>query len=227
MPLISAMPLIRLLFVLVLAGGVGLGSAETYADTPVRDAVLYCDGASNRALLLFVGGWDDLPKLPAGLADGLDQLAPARDRICTLADGREIKARIGNEQSFPYGMCGADPAYFFSLWVDRKKVISAGAFYTGCVHGFSRRAIVLDGARLTDCRLVAADGQEDALRISEHVLTCSDASSLLAATQHDPVEYPANGLARPVHAIMVNRVTVRTANASSNAWSTRRNAGMD
>lgn len=200
----------RLLFISMLAAATSIGFAAR-SDTPIREAILYCDPAANRALLQFNGGWDPLPDIQAGLADGLSQLTPAEDNVCTLVDGRTIKAKVGSDQAFPYGMCGADPAYYFSLWVDRKKVMSQQYFYSGCTFGFSRRAIVLDDRRLADCRIVSPGTPEGQVPMtSERVVTCDDISAKLADAKLDDVEYPPNGIPRPVGAIMIENAVDAT-----------------
>ncbi|MEK1930550.1 MAG: hypothetical protein AAAC47_12340, partial [Pararhizobium sp.] len=200
-----AMASFRLLFISVLAAATLIGFFAR-ADTATYEAVLYCDMTGNKALLLFTGGWDPLPDLPPDMADGLSGLAPATDNMCTLSDGRAIKAKVGSDQAFPYGMCGADPPHFFSLWIDRKKILSGENFYGGCTYGFTRRAIVLDAQRLTDCRIVSPGTPEGQPPMTaQRAVNCRDVSWKLADAKLDEVEYPPNGIPRPVGAIMIEK----------------------
>jgi hypothetical protein len=189
---------LRLLVILLLVF-VGPSVPPADADSPVRQAILTCDVKANRALLVFDAGPEVLPELPEDIAVPWSGQPPRKDLACTLSDGREIKARLGSEQVHPYGMCGADPAWFFSLWVGGSKVMSRIYFYGGCFAGFLHRAIELSGKRLTACEIAPAQNMkagEQPVRYSG--LRCHNRSDLLQRALPDPVEYPPDGSpARP------------------------------
>jgi hypothetical protein len=88
---------------------------------------LVCDGGV--ALARFTKGYnDDTPqyeKLPAEVDRANLSGAPGADRRdCTLSNGWTVRLRLGTDQGFGYGMGGATPPEYFSLWVNHRKVIS-------------------------------------------------------------------------------------------------------
>ena len=98
------------------------------ADYLVAHADLVCDRAADVALVRFAVGHNDdppqFPSLPGDIDSGLSK-RPGTDRTdCQLPHGFDIRIRAGEKQAFPYGMGGADPPAFFSLWIERRHVLS-------------------------------------------------------------------------------------------------------
>ena len=54
---------------------------------------------------------------------------------CIFPSGRSARIKIGAGPSRPYGMCGADPVVYFSLWVNQRKVESRVWFAGQCYDG--------------------------------------------------------------------------------------------
>ncbi|CAH0155410.1 hypothetical protein SRABI118_00621 [Massilia sp. Bi118] len=51
---------------------------------------------------------------------------------CRFPSGRRVRVKVGEETGNPYGMCGADPEVFMSVWVDGKKLESRRWFAGHC-----------------------------------------------------------------------------------------------
>jgi hypothetical protein len=96
------------------------------ADEMEPTIAVQCHGSA--AIVRF--GWGDnghpaiYNPLPAALATGWAGVPLHGDGRCTLADGTGVVARVGAKEYFAYGMGGADPPEFYSLWLDGKKVVS-------------------------------------------------------------------------------------------------------
>ncbi|HEX4271198.1 MAG TPA: hypothetical protein VHZ32_07415 [Rhizomicrobium sp.] len=118
-PLLATLSLLPLILI---------STRPAWADYRTGHADLICDPAHNIALARFIEGSETDPpkyaKMPPKIDHGLSTQTGTGRRVCKLANGWEIKLRNGVEQAFPYGMGGAAPPYFFSLWIDRHKVIS-------------------------------------------------------------------------------------------------------
>jgi hypothetical protein len=107
---------------------------QTWADEAIDDVDLVCDVAANLAVVRFTnsdGGNPTIPHLPRALDHGLSVSAEPRRTECTLANGTTIKVRGGREQAFGYGAGGGNPPAFFSLWINRRKVISREVWKPG------------------------------------------------------------------------------------------------
>jgi hypothetical protein len=118
------------LIVLILAAA--LGGLPARADELYAYAEMVCDPAKDIAVARFTNAWNDEPPayapLPAKVDGGLSALPPTEERQCALANGWEIKLKVGHEQVVAYGMGRVSAPSFFSLWVDRRKVLSRRVF---------------------------------------------------------------------------------------------------
>jgi hypothetical protein len=159
------------------------------ADTTAH-ADLVCDPANNVALVRFIEADDSNPphyaRLPAALDHGLSALPGTGRRVCNLAHGGQIKLRNGQEQAFAYGASGASPPYFFSLWIDTRKIISRRNWSE---QNYSQTedqiaGVVITPTRITTC--VWKDGDDT------KPLACSSKPLDLNQYKTDGVEYPAN-----------------------------------
>ena len=95
------------------------------ADILFHAGQLICEG--NRVLVRVRSGYvgeppGQFPAIPAQITPF--HALPVDGNTCTLEDGREVRVKLGFEQRWPYGMCGAGTNSFLSLWVGGKKVLS-------------------------------------------------------------------------------------------------------
>lgn len=118
---------------LFISVGLALGTAQAQADEIAYHIGLQCQGS--QAAIRF--GTDD-----DGGPIEWNRLPPEREKQwaatpiklegkCTLRDGTKLVVRSAEEQAFAYGMGGADPPGFFSLWIDGKKIVSREDFKPG------------------------------------------------------------------------------------------------
>lgn len=173
---------------LALAGAAGAARADelhVHGD-------LVCDTKANVALVRFTTSYnEDRPvyqRLPAAVDAGLSA-KPAGDRTdCGPAGGRLIRLRIGQEQAFAYGMGGGDPPNFFSLWIDRRKVVSKRVWREGYDKAVQRLPMLV-GVVVRPGRLTYCYATERAPEV-----TCHDEGLNLAKIAVDRTEY---GVTKP------------------------------
>ncbi|MEO5615478.1 MAG: hypothetical protein ABIR04_11240 [Cypionkella sp.] len=167
------------------------------ADYVFHAGQLVCEG--NRALLrVGIGtsydGRVQFPSLPEQIA--AFQAMPIKSNTCTLADGREVRVKLGFEQRWPYGACGAATNSFLSLWVGGKKVLSRQLARPECFSQGHVDIIEIDGDRLTLC--TSAESVVGLIGGNHVMAGCVDGSDRLRAAEPDPVEYPAAPAQQPV-----------------------------
>jgi hypothetical protein len=161
------------------------------ADYAVAHADLVCDEASNVALARFAVAYNEgLPifaALPEALDHGLSAQTGTGRRTCRLANGWEVKVRNGTGQAYAHGEGGGAPGSFFSLWVDRRKLISR-QIWTDHHYAESKPgivAVVITPSALTTCH----GKQNDMLDGYQAEATCTDEPLDLTGTPIDMVEY--------------------------------------
>lgn len=179
---------------LVLTVMICLQPSIARADEVWHAGQLICEG--NRALVRFgVAVNDDPPEFPP-LPDSIAPFHAAQvdGNTCTLADGREVKVKMGGRAPRPYGACGGATNSFASLWVGGRKVLSRQWVLHACFSEGHSDVFVLEGERLTLC--TSAQSVEY-LMDSLPPVGCQDATELLKTARHDPVEYPLPPAAAP------------------------------
>jgi hypothetical protein len=177
------------------------------ADYPLPHADLLCD--RNVALARFTMADErDSPEyavLPAKLDRGLSKRQGADRTDCRLANGANIRIRVGEEQAFPYGAGGGDPPAFFSLWIDHRRLLSRHLWKPGYDDATSNKpwlvGLVIRPHSLTFCYR-RPDGK--AVRCERQRL---DASKHAV----DAEEYPTNSKPKPV----VGTVLIEPASADA------------
>lgn len=169
------------------------------ADEVGSHVDLICNAAANLALVRFStseGKAPTYPRLPQALDLGLSADTGSDRTDCTLADGSAIRVRGGQGQAFAYGMGGANPSAFFSLWINQRKVFSRKVWMPGYAESFSNPPIydgVLIGAnRITICATAAGKPQQ-----------CTSQPLDLSKAPIDRVEYSSNKQQAPVGHISV------------------------
>jgi hypothetical protein len=110
----------------------------SYADYMDYAFEVKCDSAPNQAEIVTYAIWNT------------DVYSPfAAD--CTLANGRTVRVKMGLGPVYPYGMGGADPAKWLSVWVDQARVLSRIRY--GCEdEGPCGLRIVVSTSGLEVCR---------------------------------------------------------------------------
>jgi len=164
------------------AGAVRAGEIDGRVD-------LVCNAAENLALVRFSLREDDAPaypRLPPALDHGLSAGAGSGRSDCTLADGTTIRVRGGQEQGFAYGLGGANPPAFFSLWINQHKVLSRKVWKPGYGESLDNPpvydGVLIAANRITTCATADGKGQR-----------CSSQPINLAKSPVDDVEYAPAG----------------------------------
>jgi hypothetical protein len=169
-----------------------VGASSARADIAWSAGDLVCDGGV--ALARFTKGYnDDTPqyeKLPAEVDRANLSGAPGADRRdCTLSNGWTVRLRLGTDQGFPYGMGGAAPPEYFSLWVNHRKVISRRTWAEGYEQSFEDRnrivGVLVTAGSVTICKRVDAS------------VVCDREPVTIARMTPDQFEYPPLGIVIP------------------------------
>jgi hypothetical protein len=151
----------------------------------VSNVDLVCHAAENVALIRFSFSEDaspTFPRLPQALDLGLSASAGFGRTDCTLANGTKIRIRAGEEQAFPYGMGGANPPAFFSLWINQRKVFSRKVWKPGYAESVNNPPIY-DGV------LIAANRITICATAGDNPQHCTSRPLELANAPIDRVEY--------------------------------------
>ncbi|CAN7405827.1 hypothetical protein [Duganella sp. LjRoot269] len=125
------------------------------ADQASEHVDLVCNAAENLALVRFSISDDATPtyrRLPQALDLGLSASTGSDRTDCTLANGTTIRVRGGRRQAFGYGEGGGNPPAFFSLWINKRKVISSKIWMPGYEETFKDPPIY-DGVLITTNRI--------------------------------------------------------------------------
>ena len=155
------------------------------ADETSKHVDLVCHPSANLALVRF--SIDDnavvtYPRLPHALDFGLSARDGSDRTDCTLANGTRIRVRGGEEQAFPYGMGGANPTAFFSLWINQRKVLSRKVWMPGYEKSLDglpiHDGVLIGNQRITTCATAYGKPQQ-----------CLSQSIDLATMPIDRVEY--------------------------------------
>jgi hypothetical protein len=113
--------------IFAVATAIWASGSPVRADYIIRHAILQC--TANDAIVRH--GESHSGEAPIMLHDLPDTMAAkwagiviAPQNRCTLANGDVVTLRYGRKQAYAYGRGGGSPDSFFSLWVNRKKVLS-------------------------------------------------------------------------------------------------------
>jgi len=174
------------------------------ADELALHSEVVCQKGLNVALVRFTTAWNADPpayrRLPLSIDRGLSAAQPSRRHDCTMANGWNIRVRSGEKQAYAYGMGGADPPAFFSLWIARHKVMSRKEWKPGYGNDTDPWlvAVVIRPDRLSYCRVAAGRDAPEKGQIS-----CSDEPLRLDRYQIDHIEYAAPGNKLPIGTMLV------------------------
>lgn len=175
--------LVFALSVLALAGSAGAAAADefhVYGD-------LLCHRRAALAVVRFTSGYNDerpvYPRLPPAVDGGLSADPGSGRTDCRLPDGKAVRLRTGREQAFPYGAGRGDPPSFFSLWIDKRKVLSRRVWREGYGRAIEQPPMLV-GLAIRPGRLTFCYVTEPSTTVS-----CRDEKLTLGAAAIDKVEY--------------------------------------
>src|SRR5262245_11146746 len=108
-----------------------------------------CDRDAGRAEIFAFPFDPDATAVPGHQREGADW-------ECTLPGGVSVRLKTRDQPRWPAGMCGTDPWRAFSLWVNRRKVIS-NLTYDTC-YGTSLRSIEITRDTIGTCEYLRRQG---------------------------------------------------------------------
>jgi hypothetical protein len=158
--------------------------ATSQADYMDYHFQVHCDAVNNRAEIVPYAVWNA----------NVYSVAP---QDCTLANGRTVRAKMGLGPVYPYGMGGADPSKWLSVWVDTAHVLSRTHF--GCEdEGPCPLRIVVSTKGLEVCRRGDASHlspPNSSRNLAEH---CAFTPNQQLSSARDVLEFPSpNETSRP------------------------------
>lgn len=106
---------------------------------------------------------------------------------CIFKNGREVRLKISADEAFPYGQCGASPASWLSLWVDKKKILSKYVYIPTCLAQSSLKSIKIQDDVVEICDYNTT-GNFASLEINTEAFTCKSIN-----VSRDNIEYPVSG----------------------------------
>jgi hypothetical protein len=189
------------------------GIRAAHADELITYISLSCDAANNRAVLRFGYADDDdqptfaamppgfnwrelKPPIAEGFPNGVLHEYP-RETSCQIAHGVEVKARFAD--------AGAPLDWRFSVWVDRRKIISKAALNPkGCSSCWIQSLLIESNTtRRCDFQLNESDNPYDVITKPVPIV-CGEPIPL--SGEVDRIEYPPPGAAPrpPVGSMLVS-----------------------
>ena len=105
---------------------------------------------------------------------------------CVFPSGNSIKIKVGSEYINPYGQCGADPAIYYSMWVNERKIVSSEQFSGHCMEPAEFNFNFRNG-KITQCR------REETSPGVYSKQECEDVSNINKYSI-DKIEYPPAGI---------------------------------
>jgi hypothetical protein len=129
-----------------------------YADEYYNYFKMTCDPLANIVKLENIDQWNERPskddyafKQKIFTKDDLkpESLSIYRDGECVFANKTKIRLRLGSDDAYPYGQCGGAPAMWFSLWVNKKKVLSKTVYNPTCNPGSILESVDISDKNIT------------------------------------------------------------------------------
>jgi hypothetical protein len=129
-----------------------------YADEYYNYFKMTCDPLANAVKLENVDQWNERPskddyafKQKIFTRDDLkaESLSIYKDGECVFANKTKIRLRLGSDDAYPYGQCGGAPAMWFSLWVNKKKVLSKTVYNPKCNPGSVLKSVDISDKNIT------------------------------------------------------------------------------
>ena len=151
--------------------------AVAHADCMDYHFRVNCDSLNNRAEIVPYAIWNK-------------DVYSAAPQDCSLANGRTIRAKMGLGPTYPYGMGGAIPSKWLSVWVDKAQVLSRAHFDCDDEGGPCGLRIVVTANGLETCRRGSSGElfQPDSLKKPEE--NCEFIPNEKLSTVRDALEFP-------------------------------------
>jgi hypothetical protein len=152
------------------------GVAVSHADYLDWRLQVTCDAKSNRVEITPYAVYNQ-------------DVYSAEPQDCTLATGRTVRAKMGIGPAYPYGMGGADPDKWVSVWVDKSLVLSRESF--GCADEGPcglRVLVTFDGMKV--CRPTESADRSQRKSAKGPVEQCEFTPNSKLTTDRDAQEFP-------------------------------------
>ena len=117
-----------------------------------------------------------------------------KDGECVFTNKTRIRLRLGSDNAYAYGECGAAPAMWFSLWVNKKKVLSKSVYNPKCNPGSIIKSVVISNEKIeiktyeisTDSTYLIDTDINKSIVLTKTI-------QLDTSLNIDEIEYPSNG----------------------------------
>jgi len=171
-----------------------------HADEYYNYFKMTCNPLANTVKLQNVDQWDERPskddyafKQKIFTKDDLkpESLSIYRDGECVFTNKTKIRLRLGSDDAYPYGQCGAAPAMWFSLWVNKKKVLSRTVYNPTCNPGSILESVDISDKNITLNRYKTS-GDFYSIDINTSVVQ-PETIIVKNNLKVDTVEYPTDG----------------------------------
>lgn len=120
--------------------------------------------------------------------------ADQSDKNCVFSNGRKVLARVGYGSVRPYGMGGADPDKWISVWVDEKKIVHKQQYDCGD-EGVCNRYFIVTDKGVERCTLDSNDNTLDKNIefYDDPKRKCTVTLNTVFPEKTDRLEYPKEG----------------------------------
>lgn len=134
------------------------GYGILYADEYYNFIKMTCDPSMNSVKLENIDQWNNRPSenhytFKQKVFDENDSsvifLSIYRDGECVFSNENSVRLRLGSDPVHAYGECGAAPAQWFSLWVNKKKILSRHIYIPRCNPGSIMKSVEIVNGKIT------------------------------------------------------------------------------
>ncbi len=175
------------------------------ADWVDYTAEIICGTRGNVALVRFGTSESGAPptyrRLPRTVDDGLSAAPRTGRNDCRMANGWALRIRSGQGQERHYGWQGGDVNAFFSLWIERRRVVSRREWRPGTGATYFQNAPALTGLVIRPDRLTWCEATERGPQ------QCRSEPLRLGRRQIDLTEYPRSGRKWREGTLLASRVS--------------------
>lgn len=131
----------------------GVGNAQA-DERYVSERMLCGDGSM---VLQFTRDYNRTPTfldIPAAFSEDFQNAKPAKDLTCNFGSpsrSNEIKVKFGTIPARPWGACGGQTKYFFSMWINERRIVSRQFYDNACTQFDSLDMVVYKDGTLLFC----------------------------------------------------------------------------
>lgn len=112
---------------------------------------------------------------------------------CFISAGKPVRVKVSEGSTMPYGMCGADPEIWLSVWVDKRKWLSRHQIAGRCTTNPMSRIVI----SLTEL-VLCSKKTEQAGDVPENAAeSCEAIPGSRLAKKRDLAEYPVSTAKQP------------------------------